>query len=212
MRLDIQAPRPRVRQKNIVGLRPAVSRGRTFAVGIAAITVLPTSCGRSTVEPSQRSPRRFRDPRRRAAGLVVVIPDKYPTAGSQCNGGTGINDDTTVTNVDVMNGVDLVRCPVEPLTLCSVGYRLGPRVVAMWMIGGHREGSGDVGPSGMLQKPAEFPLHVIAGERDGIATPGEVTASHRRYAFPKRYFLLPGANRGTHATVTPPTAALPMPA
>lgn len=91
-------------------------------------------------------------------------------------------------------GLDESRCPVEPLALCPPLYQRDPALVAMWLLGGHREGNGDVDPTGTLSKPPGFPIYLIAGERDNIASVAEVSATYARYEFPKRYWVQPGAN------------------
>jgi alpha-beta hydrolase superfamily lysophospholipase len=77
---------------------------------------------------------------------------------------------------------------------CPPLYVTDPSIVALWLIGGHFEnpyGPPDITPIG---KPVGLPVYLIAGANDGLSTPAEVQATWRRYAAPKRYYELAGAN------------------
>jgi alpha-beta hydrolase superfamily lysophospholipase len=168
-------------------------------------------------------------------GYIVVLPDKYPVAAARLNGETGINTNTKLPTVDLLDhavkrlhawaatpqsavagrfdgrvvlaghslggvvaitALDPAACltPGGAIAACPPLYVTHPSIVALWLIGGHFEnpyGPADVTPIG---KPAGLPVYLVAGANDGLSTPAEVQATWRRYAPPKRYYELPGAN------------------
>jgi alpha-beta hydrolase superfamily lysophospholipase len=169
-------------------------------------------------------------------GYIVVLPDKYPVTAPKLNGQNGLNTNTKLTTVDVLNSaviglhgwaasaaspihgrfdgqvavaghslggviaiyaVDQIRCVGDAgafIALCPVGYQRHPSIKAMWLIGGHLENPNGPPDPSPINKPANFPIYLLAGSQDALSTPAEVKTTFRRYQEPKLYYELQGAN------------------
>lgn len=171
-----------------------------------------------------------------AEGYIVVLPDKYPVTGPKLNGEEGVNTNTKLTNVGVLDAavvqlhewaadpyspihgrfdgqvavaghswggvvailaVDEQRCVADTgaaLAQCPVGYVRHPSISAMWLLGGHLENPNGPEDPSPINKPADFPVYLVAGSHDELSTVEEVQTTYHRYQAPKTYYEIDGAN------------------